>query len=69
VIMAHEDHMCDNCHYPIFPGDEYKGEVWVMKGRIVVFKYHVECPVDPWEEEERILREMEEFFSSLKRAA
>jgi hypothetical protein len=44
----------------IEPGDRYRGEVQLMSGRFLVMKYHVDpsCPVDPFEEEMKILEEL-----------
>lgn len=50
--IAHTDHRCSECPLPIFPGDEYIGEimVWRKPGKgssFYVRKQHRQCPWDP----------------------
>jgi hypothetical protein len=57
--VAQEIHFCDRCHHDILPGDEYEGHVCVEPNYsfgghgnwLIVWKYHLRCPVDPDEEE------------------
>lgn len=65
--MAQIDHgSCDRCYNIIFPGDFYRGEVYVSERterrdhRITVRKFHVNplCPLDdPFEDERNKDRE------------
>ncbi len=59
--VAYKDYICDHCHYPISPGELYEGSVTATTYHIVTYRKHIEtrCPVDPFEEGERIHRESE----------
>lgn len=55
--IAYNEYHCDQCGHPIFPGDLYRGEVWVYKqgrSRVITWRYHVNpwCPEDHHDEEE-----------------
>jgi hypothetical protein len=67
--MAQQEHFCYNCNHYIEPGDTYTASVEVIGGKLVVWKYHDEppCPVDPWEEEREIMREIDEEDKKKKR--
>lgn len=36
------DH-CERCGRPIYPGEEYKGDVWVSGNYLYVNKEHYDC--------------------------
>ncbi len=61
--IAHKQYDCWRCPQHIEPGEEYWGEVWVnpdVKPRLRVWRSHVWCPVERFEEtSERFNREME----------
>lgn len=59
--MAQQQHFCDWCCRYIEGGDRYKGTVQIFNGKLVVWKQHDDppCPVDPWQEEQQILRDIE----------
>jgi hypothetical protein len=67
--MAHEQHFCDYCCRNIEPGDRYTARVEINNGKFFVSKKHDEppCPVDPFEEEREILREIDEEDKKKKR--
>jgi hypothetical protein len=45
-------HTCNDCDIPIFPGDPYCANIWVINGKIWVEKFHNGCPaLDPEQEE------------------
>ncbi len=53
---------CYKCGQEILPGDEYEAEVYVVKNPpwspkkksvIDVWKNHICCPEDPWDDERR----------------
>lgn len=61
-LIARDDHICDNCHWPILPGDIYCRTVLrCTSTRLFVEKVHSDpkCPVDPWEEDWHIQEELE----------
>lgn len=58
--LAHQEHgPCCQCHRPICAGDEYEAFVKVFGRRLWTEKYHVYCPVDFWEEQDELIRELE----------
>lgn len=44
--VAREEHMCEDCRYPISPGEKYQKEIFefIDDGTIVSGKVHIECP-------------------------
>ena len=63
---ARTEHWCCNCFHPIFPGQAYMGEVWVMGPYLWVHKMHLECPYDPDEDYKEFLRLKEEREKALE---
>ncbi|HEY4509219.1 MAG TPA: hypothetical protein VJC13_02995 [Candidatus Paceibacterota bacterium] len=60
-FIARENHTCNNCHYDIFGGDVYTRTVFRCNERhLFVERVHSDpdCPVDPWEEEQKIHEEI-----------
>lgn len=54
--IAHVCHSCCSlCGEEIYPGEEYIGEVWIKNGKIVEYKQHLWCPLDPDPEAEKAL--------------
>ena len=58
---ARNSHFCDHCFHFIEPGERYSGTVIAMAGHIIVMKRHDNCPVDPYEEERRMMEQIEEW--------
>jgi hypothetical protein len=57
--IAEKDHFCDACQSRIAAGDEYWGLVIPYgNGKLLVLKQHMECPIDPLDEE-RLIHEAE----------
>ncbi len=59
---ANKEHQCDRCISPIYPGEEYRRNVFLAKG-VLVEKYHYPCcpgpTFDDWTNKE-IERQREE---------
>jgi len=72
-FIAREEHTCDRCHSPIFPGDVYSRIVFrVSSKHLYVEKEHCDprCPEDPWEEDEerRVNEEREQEHNERKKS-
>jgi len=77
--VAHKEHSCWRCdtshsahrqmESTIFIGDEYSGEVFVGRWGWEVLRYHLSCPCDPDEEDEKEKVEDRDFEEEWRRAA
>jgi len=57
--IAQRQYVCNRCDIPIFPGDPYHGEVWIIDGKIRIMRSHDGCPCLPPDEEEKEKKEVE----------
>lgn len=64
---AAKEYVCHRCHYDpavdlipdletIFAGDAYEAQVWVIRGKIEIRRFHQQCPYPPdpeWDDREK----------------
>ena len=60
VTKARRSHLCDHCLHWIEPGQGYTGTVMGIGRHIFSMKQHLVCPVDPEEEQRRMMDYLEQ---------